>query len=73
MKLVGTNRMAGNNLFRKITIRWPAGSKMPVIAGQWRTLPDGRIQADYSPQQLSTCLAIYEWLKQEEAGKGSGS
>lgn len=30
-----------------VKIRWPAGVLVAVVGGQWRQLPDGRIEATY--------------------------
>ncbi len=43
----------------EIAIRLPADSKMPTIGGNWRRLPDGRIEAGYNPEQLAMALSIF--------------
>jgi len=47
----------------RITIRWEKGSKIPAIAGEWRWLPDGRIEAMYNSEELKKCLAVFEAIK----------
>jgi hypothetical protein len=45
--------------FKTITIRWPAGSKMPTIRGKWKRLPDGRIEATYTRDELAAVEMVY--------------
>lgn len=41
-----------------VTVRWPADSPVGVIGDAWRRLPDGRLEARYTPEQLALVLAI---------------
>lgn len=50
----------GSHAFEIITIRWPAGSKMPTIRGKWQRLPDGRIEATYTRDELKQCLSLFD-------------
>ncbi len=43
----------------EIALRLPAGSLLPTVGGCWRRLPDGRIEAGYSPDQLARVLSIF--------------
>ncbi len=56
----------------EIAIRLPADSKMPTIGNCWRRLPDGTIEAGYSPDQLAMALSIY-LDKDVDADKINGS
>jgi hypothetical protein len=56
----------------EIAIRLPADSKMPTIGNCWRRLPDGKIEAGYSPDHLAMALSIYLG-KDVDADKISGS
>lgn len=38
-------------------IRWPADTYIAVVHGTWQWLDDGRIEAEYTPEQLSNALA----------------
>jgi len=42
----------------EIVLRLPADSKLPTIGGCWRRLPDGRMEAGYSLEQLAMALSI---------------
>jgi len=42
----------------EIALRLPADSHLPTIGGYWRRLPDGRLEAGYSLEQLSMALSI---------------
>jgi hypothetical protein len=46
--------------FKTITIRWPNKPGYPVMAGKWHRLPDGRIEATYTRDELPLILAILE-------------
>jgi len=46
--------------FSTITIRWKKGSKFPTIRGQWKRLPDGRIEARYTRDELAICQEKFE-------------
>lgn len=52
----------GSATFKTITIRWERGSKMPTIRGQWKHLPDGRIEATYTHDELGQCLKVFELI-----------
>jgi hypothetical protein len=41
----------------EIALRLPADSHLPTIGGYWRRLPDGRLEAGYSLEQLSLALS----------------
>lgn len=43
----------------EIALRLPLGSLLPTVGGCWRRLPDGRIEAGYSPDQLARVLSIF--------------
>ena len=43
----------------EIALRLPLGSLLPTVGGCWRRLPDGRIVAGYSPDQLARVLSIF--------------
>jgi len=43
----------------EIAIRLPADSSMPTIGGCMRRLPDGRIEAGYSVEQLAMALSFF--------------
>jgi hypothetical protein len=45
---------------KTITIRWPAGSKFPTIRDKWKCLPDGRIEATYTQDELEQCRKVHE-------------
>lgn len=39
--------------FKQITIRWPGNKTgIPFPVGKWQRLPDGRIEARYTRQEL---------------------
>jgi hypothetical protein len=42
-----------------VTIRWPLGSKIPTIQGKAAFLPDGRIEASYTEEELKICMQIF--------------
>lgn len=59
-----------------LVIRWPAEAEIATIGGQWRRLPDGRIEATYAnAEELKLCLEITRCIRSEEAtlGEWSGS
>ena len=43
----------------EIALRVPADSLLPTVGGFWRRLPDGRIEAGYSLDQLAMVLSIF--------------
>lgn len=43
----------------EIALRLPAGNLLPTVGGYWRRLPDGRIEAGYSIDQLAIVLSIF--------------
>ena len=43
----------------EIALRLPADSKLPTIGGCWRRLPDGRLEAGYSAEQLALALTLF--------------
>jgi hypothetical protein len=44
--------------FKTITLRWPARHGIPCIAGKWKRLPDGRIEATYTRQELELIYSL---------------
>lgn len=51
---------------RRITIVIAAGSKMPIIHGQWKRLPSGKIRAWFRPGEYEYCKGLFEDLKEVE-------
>jgi hypothetical protein len=43
----------------EIALRLPADSHLPTIGGFWRLLPDGRLEAGYSSEELALALALF--------------
>ena len=43
----------------EIALRLPANSKLPTIGGFWRQLPDGRLEAGYSSEELALALTLF--------------
>ena len=43
----------------EIALRLPADSKLPTIGGFWRRLPDGRLEAGYSSEELALALTLF--------------
>ncbi len=43
---------------QRVTVRWPADSQVGVVGDEWRRLPDGRLEASYTPDQLALVLVI---------------
>ena len=43
----------------EIALRLPADSKLPTIGGFWRRLPDGRLEAGYSSEELAMALTLF--------------
>lgn len=60
LAFISDDILDGNATFKTITIRWEHGSKMPTIRGQWKRLPDGRIEATYTRAELAQCLKVFE-------------
>jgi hypothetical protein len=60
LAFISDDILDGSTTFKTITIRWKRGSKMPTIRGQWIRLPDGRIEAIYTRDELAQCLKIFE-------------
>lgn len=58
--LISDDIIDGSHAFEIITIRCPAGSKMPTICDQWKYLPDGRIEATYTRAELEICFRLFE-------------
>ena len=50
-----------------ICIHWSADAQVGVIAGQWQRLADGRIEATYAPDELTTVLCIAGYDVTEES------
>ncbi len=48
----------GAKKWKQVTIRWPADAPIATIGGQWKRLPDGRIEATFTPEQLELCLRV---------------
>ena len=51
----------------QIRIHWSPAAKVGVIAGQWQRLADGRIEATYAPDELTTVLCIAGYDVTEES------
>ncbi len=60
LAFISDDILDGNATFKTITIRWEHGSKMPTIRGQWIRLPDGRIEATYTRDELKQCLSLFD-------------
>ena len=43
----------------EIALRLPADCKLPTMGGFWRRLPDGRLEAGYSAEQLALALTLF--------------
>jgi hypothetical protein len=43
----------------EIALRLPSDSKLPTIGGFWRRLPDGRLEAGYSSEELALALSLF--------------
>lgn len=43
----------------EIALRLPADSKLPTIGDFWRRLPDGRLEAGYSSEELALALTLF--------------
>ncbi len=41
-----------------VTFIWPPDLQIAVVRGQWQRLPDGRIEAIYTREELGMALAI---------------
>ena len=63
---VRLKKLKPRNPFKTVQLLLPADSKMPVISGKWRRLPDGRIRARYSLDEYFQCLQMFELLKDPE-------
>lgn len=51
-----------------VTITWPAGGPVAVIGGQWRRLPDGRIEAVYhSLPELRSSITLTQYAREWSA------
>lgn len=50
--------------FRRVTIVLEADSRMPLIRGQWKRLPSGKIRAWYRPGEYEYCQGLFKDLKQ---------
>lgn len=51
-----------------VTITWPPGAAVAVIGGQWRRLPDGRIEAIYlSLPELRTAITLTQYAREWSA------
>lgn len=53
--------------WKTVKIRWPVGAKMPTIHGKWKRLPDGRIEATYTADELSKCLELCDLLAEPDS------
>ncbi len=62
LSLIGDDKDEPLPAFRTITIRWKAGTSMPTIHSKWKRLPDGRIEATYTADELSKCLELCDLL-----------
>lgn len=38
--------------FKQVTIRWPNRPGVAVMRGTWKRLPDGRIEATYTREEM---------------------
>jgi hypothetical protein len=43
---------------QRLTMIWPADSRVPTVVGQWQRLEDGRIQASYGRAELAEALWV---------------
>lgn len=53
--------------FRTIVICWPSDSKFPTILGKWKRLPDQRILATYTRDELALCIRVFESIDGTDA------
>jgi hypothetical protein len=56
--------------FKTITIRWKAGVNFPAIRNKWQRLPDGRIEATYTRDELAHCLEVFELISEPRISQG---
>jgi hypothetical protein len=42
----------------EVTLTLPPGSKIPTVKGKWTRLPDGSINASYSPEEADVIIAL---------------
>lgn len=48
-----------------VTIHWPADAPVAVVAGRWRRLENGSIEATYNDrEELEICINLSQWLKE---------
>lgn len=67
LDLSSTSKMLKRKMtFNRVTIVLTAGSKMPVISGKWKRLPNGCIRAWYTLDEYEKCLSLFELRKQVE-------
>lgn len=52
--------------FRLIVICWPGDSKFPTIPGKWERLPDRRILATYTRDELARCIRVFEAVNETD-------
>ena len=62
------NNPMQNLTFSTITIIWPHDSKFPTIASQWKRLPDRRILATYTRDELAHCIQVFEAIGEPGPG-----
>jgi hypothetical protein len=44
----------------QVTFQLPKDTKMPTIVGQWKRLPDGKLVAMYTVEQLLVAKEFYD-------------
>lgn len=49
---------AGPDHPTRVVLTWPALARVPTVGGHWRRLEDGRIEAEYTPEELYLCLTL---------------
>ena len=56
--------------WKTITIRWPSKPGIPCVAGNWRRLSDGRVEARYAREELEFIynLGLLDLSQTEKAG-----
>ena len=68
--MTGSFSLAENNdkqkEFRSIVICWPVDSKFPTVPGKWERLPDRRILATYTRDELARCIRVFEAINEAD-------
>jgi len=60
----------GTASFSQMTLLLPRESKMPVPAGQWRRVRDGRIMVTYTLAQWMVARLVYDAIAGPEIKQG---